>query len=107
MPKIFNPKEAFKQILVLCFLFSFVQLNQIINSIDAKPNLTIAENFTVDLTKNSIKKYTTRIISSLNELISEKTKDIRFSKSKPNLKYQKKINNNFSLGKTTDNEKIN
>ena len=49
---------------------------------------------------------TTRITSSLTELISEKNKDIRFSKSKPNIKYQKKINNNFSPRKTTNNEKI-
>ena len=105
MPKIFNQKGAFKQILVLCFLFSFVRLNQIVNSIDEKPNLTKTENFTVDLTNNSTKKYTTRKTSSLTELISEKTKDKRFSKSKPNVKYQKKINNNFSLRKTTDNEK--
>ena len=49
---------------------------------------------------------TTQITSSLTELISEKVKDIRFSKSKSNIKYPKKINNNFSLRKTTNNEKI-
>ena len=49
---------------------------------------------------------TTQINSSLTELISEKTKDIRFSKSKPDVKYQKKTNNNFSLRKTGNIEPI-
>jgi len=55
MPKIFNQKGAFKQILILCFLFSFVRLNHIVNSIDEKPNLTKTENYTVDLTNNTQK----------------------------------------------------
>lgn len=74
MPKIFNQKGAFKQILILCFLFSFVRLNHIVNSIDEKPNLTKTENYTVDLTNNSTKKYTTRKTSSLTELNLKKLK---------------------------------
>ena len=102
MSKIFNPKGAFKQILVLCFLFSFVKLNHIKNSINEKPNTAKTESFTVDSTKNRAKKNITRINSSLAELISKKSKDIRFPK--PNEKYKKKLNN-FSFRKTTNNEK--
>ena len=96
--------------------------NKIIgNTFKDNENLIVCQNEKIILNQNGIYKCcnfniekdkcdnisTNRKTPSLIELISKKKKDIiRFSKSKQNVKYQKKINNNFSLRRTTNNEKI-
>ena len=95
--------------------------NKIIgNTFQDNENLIVCQNEKIISNPNAIYKCcnfniikdncdnlpTTRITSSFTDLISEKNKDIKLSKSKQNLMYQKRINNNYSLRKTTNNEKI-
>ncbi len=95
--------------------------NKIIgNTFQDNENLIVCQNEKIISNPNAIYKCcnfniendncdisTTQITSSLTELISEKTKDIKFPKSKPNLKYQKKLIIIFHLGKQETLKQLN